>query len=284
LGWRVGFNADESCAPSAISQRIAFASSLAVDHREREITPHSSEPKRRGIIEPESSQESPLKKTELRSIVEILFVLFVIAAAWMFSRWCLYPAVGIPDNAPMILRPISGFFAARWLLQHGEGVSSVGLRKPDSPAGAVFVAIALYLVLWLTSPVVSQWLVSMFPVDSRPGFMAYVHGNLPAAILWIAIGWIVGGFFEEFLFRGFLLNRIAAVLGGGILATAIGVGAQAALFGCLHFYAGPLACAHAAYFALLMGLAYLASGRNLWPLIAVHSIWNTVAIWGVYSY
>ena len=88
---------------------------------------------------------------------------------------------------------------------------------------------------------------------------------------------------EEILFRGFLLNRVALLLGGGASATGIAVIAQAMLFGSLHFYAGPQACAHAAYFALLMGLAYLAGGRNLWPLIMVHGIWNTVAIWSVYS-
>jgi uncharacterized protein len=225
-----------------------------------------------------------LETKKVRSIVEILFVLFVITVAWIFSRCCLYPAIGIPDNAPMILRPISGFFAAWWLLRRGEGVSSIGLCKPVSSSRAVFVAIALYLVLLLTSPVVSQWLVSIFPVDQRPGFMAYVHGNLPAAILWITIGWIVGGFFEEFLFRGFLLNRIVMVFGSGVLANLIGIGSQAALFGSLHVYAGPLACVHATYFALLMGLAYLASGRTLWPGMAVHGTWNAVAIWGVFSH
>jgi hypothetical protein len=24
-------------------------------------------------------------------------------------------------------------------------------------------------------------------------------------------------------------------------------------------------------------------GRNLWPLIAVHGVWNTVGIWGTYA-
>jgi membrane protease YdiL (CAAX protease family) len=27
---------------------------------------------------------------------------------------------------------------------------------------------------------------------------------------------------------------------------------------------------------------YLLAERNLWPLIAMHATWNTVAIWGVY--
>jgi len=31
------------------------------------------------------------------------------------------------------------------------------------------------------------------------------------------------------------------------------------------------------------GLFYVLLGRNLWPLIVVHGVWNTVGMWSTYS-
>jgi hypothetical protein len=94
---------------------------------------------------------------------------------------------------------------------------------------------------------------------------------------------VVGGFCEEALFRGFLLNRVATLCGGGRVAVAVGVVAQALLFGSLHLYGGPVACANATFFGLMLGIAYLAAGRNLLPLIVVHGMWDTIGIWGTYT-
>jgi len=127
-------------------------------------------------------------------------------------------------------------------------------------------------------PLLVQWLQP----TPRPSFLAYIRGDAAAVTLWIAIGWIVGGFFEETLFRGFLLNRVERLLGGGKAALAIAIVAQAVLFGLLHLYGGPMAMAYATLFAVTHGVFYVLAGRNLWPLIVVHGTWDMVQIWGVY--
>src|SRR5450755_293352 len=149
------------------------------------------------------------------ALADFSAVLLIILVAWIVSRWWLYPILGVADNAPMILRPISGFLAAWWLLsRHGERLAFIGLSRPTNPLRTGLVAILLYAVLALTSPWISSVLAEMLPADTRPGFMGYIQGNLLATLCWIAIGWVVGGFCEEVLFRGFLLNRIASLLGG----------------------------------------------------------------------
>ena len=50
----------------------------------------------------------------------------------------------------------------------------------------------------------------------------------------------------------------------------------------LHLYGGGFAFLFATVFALANGVFYLAAGRNLWPLIVVHGVWNSVQIWSVY--
>ena len=215
---------------------------------------------------------------------DLAIVLAAIAAAWVLSRWVIFPAFGIPDNAPYILRPIFGFFAAWSVLRwRREGWSSVGLRKPASWWRAAAVAIALYLAnlavsTWVV-PAAAQWL---HPTQAPP-FLAYIRGNLPAFLEWVAIGCIVGGWFEECLFRGFLLDRVANVLGGGAGAVGVAVVAQAVLFGALHLYGGSFAFLYATLFALVHAVFFVLAGRNLWPLIVVHAAWNTAGMWQVYA-
>jgi membrane protease YdiL (CAAX protease family) len=216
--------------------------------------------------------------------VDIAIVLAAIACAWQATKWVIYPALGVPDNAPMILRPIAGFLAAWAVLRwRGESWAGLGLRRPPKASIAIAVAVALYLVnmalsAWVV-PVLAQWIAPI----RQPSFLAYIRGNLGGFLTWLAIGWIVGAFIEELLFRGFLLNRIADLLGGTKAALALGVVAQAVLFGALHLYGGGFAFLYATVFALANGVFYLAAGRNLWPLILVHGVWNTVQIWGLYQ-
>ncbi|MGZ5085129.1 MAG: CPBP family intramembrane glutamic endopeptidase [Usitatibacter sp.] len=216
--------------------------------------------------------------------LDVAAVAAAIVFAWGLTRLVLYPALGIPEYAPAILRPILGFLTA-WVMlrRRGERWSSVGLARPPGWALAVGGGIALYLV----NMALAQWVVPALaaivaPVP-QPSFMAYVRGNVGGLVLWVSIGWIVGGFIEECLFRGFLLTRVAAIFSNRALGAAVGIVAQALLFGALHLYGGAFAFLFAVVFALANGIFYIVLRRNLWPLIVVHGVWNTVAIWNVYS-
>jgi membrane protease YdiL (CAAX protease family) len=218
------------------------------------------------------------------SATDVVLVLGAIAGAWIASRWWIYPALSIPDYAPMILRPICGFLAAwavvRW---RGESLATLGVTVPGSWPRAIAAGFALYAADWLLSsyviPVVAQW---VHPVR-RPSFLGYIRGNESGLLTWVAIGWIVGGFCEETLFRGFLLRRVAALLRGGAAAVVCAIVAQAVLFGALHLYAGTFAFLSAAVFGVTHGVFYLVAGRNLVPLILVHGVWDMVGIYGVYN-
>ncbi|HTA66382.1 MAG TPA: type II CAAX endopeptidase family protein [Xanthomonadaceae bacterium] len=216
---------------------------------------------------------------------EIGAVLAVIVLAWAICRLWLYPALGIGDNTPVIMRPIGGFLVAWWLLRRrGERWSGLGLCRHSSWTRAIIVGVGTYGALTLLSPGVASLLAAWLPATPQPAdFLAYIHGHLAATLPWLGIAWVVGGFCEEALFRGFLLNRLATLFGGGPMGLAFGVLGQAMLFGSLHFYGGAVACAHAAFFGLMLGIAYLAGGRNLLPLMFVHGMWDTVEIWGVYT-
>lgn len=214
---------------------------------------------------------------------DLALVLAAIAAAWVLSRWVIYPALGIPDYAPYMLRPICGFLAAWWTLRRrGIGWADLGLRRPPRLWLAVAITIGAYLVelaMWQwVVPMLAQW----FHPTRRPSFLTHLHGNFAALVFWIAVAWLVGGICEECLFRGFLLTRVESLLGGGRAALALAIVAQAALFGTLHLYGGTFAFMYAALFGVAHGIIYLLSGRNLWPVVVLHAVTDSVAFWSVY--
>ena len=155
---------------------------------------------------------------------DLAIVVATICVAWGASRLVIYPALSIPDNAPVILRPIGGFLAA-WLLLRwrGLGWSSVGLRTPIPWWMVIAGAAVLYLANTglgiYVAPTLAQWIS---PVQ-QASFMGYIRGNPSGFALWLTIGVVVGGFMEECLFRGFLLNRVATLLGGSGFAIAVGI-------------------------------------------------------------
>ncbi len=231
-----------------------------------------------------STASIPRASPPASAATDLAIVLATIGVAWILSRWAIYPALGIPDNAPYILRPITGFLAAWWIVRRrGEGLRSLGLRRPDSWARAIAVAVALYAADWALSeyvtPVIASW---VHPVQ-RPSFLGYIRGDAVGLATWVAIGWIVGGLFEETLFRGFLLDRVSALLGKSAAAVAAAIIAQAILFGALHLYGGTFAFLHATVFAVTHGVFYIVAGRNLLPLIAVHGTWDMIGIYSVYA-
>jgi CAAX protease family protein len=184
----------------------------------------------------------------------------------------------------MLLRPLLGFAAARcWLAHAGGHWSDYGLRRPRAWWQLLLQCLVLYALVWSTSRYLVTPLAAALQFNPGPSILDYVHGNAVTLAGWLAIGWGVGGFIEELLFRGFLLNRVEALLGGNAWAMAVAVLAQAVLFGLLHLYQGAAGALFAGIFAALYGVMYCAFGRNLWPLILVHGVWNSVGMIGLYT-
>jgi uncharacterized protein len=224
-----------------------------------------------------------MNQQQTQAARDIAVVLMAIAAAWLFTRFLLYPALSVPDNAPMLLRPIAGFLAAWWLLHRaGQHCPQLGLARPRSLLWLLIACVLLYAVMSATARWLVPPLARALGAQGSPQFLAYIAGNTIAFAGWIAIGWLVGGLIEELLFRGFLLDRVSQLAGGGAIGAAAGIVAQALLFGALHLYQGSTGFVFTGLFALVYGVAFIVLGRNLWPLILVHGAWNSVAITGFY--
>lgn len=83
---------------------------------------------------------------------------------------------------------------------------------------------------------------------------------------------------EELLDRGFLITWLEKTFSSTTGATALAVLLQAAIFGFRHSYNLSERSITVAIIGLLMGIAYVCFGRNLWPLIITHCTLNTLSM------
>ena len=85
--------------------------------------------------------------------------------------------------------------------------------------------------------------------------------------------WITAGFLEEFLWRGYLMERLIDLLGSKSLLTWIFVIIlSAVIFGVGHGYQGTMGMLKVGAIGFVFGVSYLVVGRNLWPLVLAHAL------------
>ncbi len=102
-----------------------------------------------------------------------------------------------------------------------------------------------------------------------------VRGNWKLAAIGLPLIWVMAGFGEEWVWRGWLMNRVAAVFRKPWLGWLVSLAAVNAMFGLAHFYQGLTGMVEAGLDGVLFGLVYLAAGRNLWVAVLAHGVQDT---------
>jgi membrane protease YdiL (CAAX protease family) len=83
---------------------------------------------------------------------------------------------------------------------------------------------------------------------------------------------------EELVYRGYLMNRVAGVLHGTRAAWIMSLVLVSVLFGCSHIGQGITGIAENIWDGLLLGIVYLACGRNLAAAIIAHGVTDSVDV------
>ena len=182
---------------------------------------------------------------------------------------------------------------ALYLRRRGEGWTSFGLIPlrgakaklmvlPQALLVFGFFAAAVAGVL-LGSEALGWEFMKVVPegVEDRWGD---VRGNLPMFLLWLGIVWTAAAFGEEMFFRGFLVTRAAALFHGVPFGAALAVMLAALLFGLGHmYYQGLRGFVTTAAIGIAFGTAFLLMKRNLWPIVLVHGIVDTINFYALYA-
>lgn len=187
------------------------------------------------------------------------------------------------------LLPISKtpyLFLLGWISLRMRGLRwrDVGLNRPTWPlakilvVGVVVGAAMEALELFATQPLLTKLLGRGPDLEQlRP-----LIGNWKLLILAIILSWTLAAFGEESVYRGYLTNRVAEILGtskGGWIVAAVLV---TGVFGLAHFPQGPTGVIENIIDGAILAGLYFATGRNLWAPIIAHGIQDTVDIVLIY--
>ena len=155
------------------------------------------------------------------------------------------------------------------VLLRGETLADIGLKRPASWMRTFMIGIGLAAIVFIA-----------IYLSEKAGFrrdlskFRDVQGNLELTVLGVVYAFIGAGLYEEFTFRGFLMQGLAMLFGGSRGAWIGACLLQGALFGAAHAYQNPLGIAITGTLGVLMGLLVLVSGRNLWPVIIGHGLFD----------
>jgi CAAX protease family protein len=180
----------------------------------------------------------------------------------------------IPNEVPILF--VIGLISLR-LRDGGWGV--IGLRWPASWQRTVLIALAAAAVrILLSSLVIDPITAHFWPVAIAPSGSEQIVGHPIVALRWLLLVWTFAAFGEEISYRGYLVTRAADVGGRSKAAYWAGVLAVSVLFGIGHYYKGPSGMVDSGMAGLVLGAAYLLSGRNLWVCILAHGFIDTFGV------
>ena len=160
----------------------------------------------------------------------------------------------------------------------------LGLSKPKSLKTALMVT-GFILVFTPVSIMIFELIKDQLPFLLAPDTseksaiskFGDLKGNWTLFFSIITFIWIES-FFEELLDRGFLMNWFERLFSKTSLNTVLAVIFQVAIFGFRHSYDLSERSITVGLIGLIMGIAYMVFGRNLWPLIIAYCILNTISI------
>jgi uncharacterized protein len=184
----------------------------------------------------------------------------------------------VPNEVPILF--VLGLVSVR--IRDGRW-SAMGFKRPESWSRIVLIALAaaalrLGLGGFVIEPVTSHF----WPAIRAPAGANEITGNTTAALIALLLVWTFAAFGEEISYRGYLTLRAADVGGRSRMAFWIATIVVSVLFGYGHYYKGPAGILDSTMAGLILGAAYLLSGRNLWAAILAHGFIDTVAVVSVF--
>ena len=181
-------------------------------------------------------------------------------------------AIGLP--AIFILFPFS--WISLWLRKISW--RDLGMGRPTSWPRTIGIAVIIGVAytaieLRLIAPLLYQLGVGSEDLSNFEG----IRDNILVLVIWIIIGWTIGAFAEEMVYRGYLLNGLADLIGHGRAGWAVGLIGSSAFFAFGHAYLGIAGILLTFLEACVWAGLYLGGRRNLWLPIIGHGTTNTLA-------
>jgi membrane protease YdiL (CAAX protease family) len=215
---------------------------------------------------------TPLQKTPLTpsqrwlSLAELAIGSAIVIGHNVYRR--------IPNEVPILF--VIGMLSLRL---RGGSWAATGLALPISWRRTVLLALAAAVLRIVLGALIIEPLTTHFwPAAVAPSGSDQITGHAVVALEWLFFIWTFAAFGEEVGYRGYLLTRASEAGGQSKAACWLGVLIVAVLFGYGHYYKGPSGIVDSGMAGLILGAAYVLSGRNLWVCILAHGFIDTVGV------
>ena len=227
------------------------------------------------------TQHTQISSSQSANYKGFLFDLVIYISVMFLIREVYIPKVSFLVNG--LFWSLTTLIVASWRMRVRKiSWKEIGLRKPQNILKTLGISASI-LITVVISMILFELIKENLPIapDTSPETATSKFGDLKGnwGLFFSIIPLILlESMLEEVLDRGFLLNWIERLFSSTAFATGIAVVLQAAIFGFRHSYDFSARSLTAGIIGLIMGIAYVKFGRNLWPLIIAHCLLNTISM------
>jgi CAAX protease family protein len=175
---------------------------------------------------------------------------------------------------------VIGLYTIVSLVSGRVTLAELGLGVPTSWSSTIRFAMLGLVVMLAYSPIAdklaSRWFKKPPTLDS---FRAVQQSKINL-ILGIVVAWLLGGFLEELIARGIVLQSVESLLKPWLtvpIAKILAILIAAFGAGLLHPYQGSRAVRIITQLSILFGILFFVSRYNLWTVILCHGFYDTIA-------
>jgi len=211
-----------------------------------------------------------MKRKAFSIIQDIGFILFLV----------VFPhAVPLPFYSYAVICFLAIFLVLR---REGRTLRDLGLDKKNLSSRAILLGIlsALAWVIFMQIiyiPVIKH----LFNVPDYTEYN-FIRSSIARLIMTIVAAWIIGGFYEEVVFRGYIQNILEKRLFKGI-GRWLPIVITSILFGLYHLQQDIFAVIAACLGGLYWGILYKKWNNNLWVSIISHALFDMITLILIYT-
>jgi membrane protease YdiL (CAAX protease family) len=213
----------------------------------------------------------------MASLKEILFSVSAIIIVLIVPHAGIIP---LPFGYSIPILIFIWFF----LRKYKENFTSIGFSFKRFEIRSVLIGsltgiVVFYFLTWIFFPVL-QKIIELPPADL--GDFNQIRGNPGFYIFLLAMGWLIGGFYEELVFHGFIFTRfekmipVKYALPLSFLLTNI-------IFAFYHLQLGAEGVINAFMVGTVCNALMLYFKRNMWYAIFCHAVFDTIALTYLYA-
>jgi membrane protease YdiL (CAAX protease family) len=203
-------------------------------------------------------------------------------AVLLIAIWLLLVAARFRNSRVVLIGGLFaiGLYALVAVVGHGASMHELGLTISVSWLRTIVFAVAWLALMLAYSPLADRLATRW--VEKPPTLDAFraLQQSRSKLLMGIVVAWILGGFLEELVFRGIVLQSIEALVSAWLvapMAAGVAVFAAAAGAGVIHLYQGLRAVLIITQLSILFGVLFVVSGYNLWAVILCHGLYDTIA-------